>query len=254
MTTSFPNSLDSPTNPTTTTPLSTDHAQQHDNANDAIKALETKVGVDGSAVTKTHDYKLSGVSDGDKAVSKTGGETLTNKTLTSPTITNKTSTGTDTGTETLTNKTLTSPTIIDGFVGARAFLTNTLGTTVASADTKVALDAETYDVGNHFTDGKFTASVNGYYAVSGVVTYTSATTACSYESVVYVNGAVILKNYQPYVTTADAIVTASVRDVIYLAIGDTVELYYNHTGATSVDIFGGTTATYLTVTLLGQVT
>lgn len=40
-------------------------------------------------------------------------QTLTNKTLTAPTLTNKTSTGTDSGTETLTNKTLTAPTIAD---------------------------------------------------------------------------------------------------------------------------------------------
>jgi hypothetical protein len=42
--------------------------------------------------------------------------TLTNKTLTSPVITNKSSTGTDSGTETLTNKTLTSPTITGGTI------------------------------------------------------------------------------------------------------------------------------------------
>lgn len=87
MSTNFPTSLDAPTNPTSTDSVSTvDHAAQHANANDAIKALETKVGVDSSAVSSTHDYKLSGVTGGDKAVSKTGTETLTNKTLTTPTI------------------------------------------------------------------------------------------------------------------------------------------------------------------------
>jgi hypothetical protein len=38
-------------------------------------------------------------------------QTLTNKTLTTPTITNKSATGTDSGVETLVNKTLTSPII-----------------------------------------------------------------------------------------------------------------------------------------------
>ena len=60
----------------------------YDNAQQvAISALEAKVGIDGSAVTTSHDYKLSGVTGSDKAVSLTGSETLTNKTLTSPTIT-----------------------------------------------------------------------------------------------------------------------------------------------------------------------
>lgn len=83
----FPTTLDSLTNPTATDGLdSPDHATQHANANDAIEALEAKVGADGSSVTTSHDYKLSGVTSTDKAVSLTGSETLTNKTLTSPVL------------------------------------------------------------------------------------------------------------------------------------------------------------------------
>jgi hypothetical protein len=102
-----------------------------------INAIAAKVGKDGSEVTTSHDYKLSGVTGTDKAVSKTGTETLTNKTLISPAITGGTMTSpaitTPTGivkgdiglgnvdntsdatknsaTATLTNKTLTSPKI-----------------------------------------------------------------------------------------------------------------------------------------------
>lgn len=91
MTIQFPTSLDTFTNPTATDQVAVvDHAGQHSNANDAIEALEAKVGANGSAVTTSHDYKLSGVIGTDKAVSKTGTETLTNKTLTSPTITGAT--------------------------------------------------------------------------------------------------------------------------------------------------------------------
>lgn len=87
----FPTTLDTLTNPTGTDLLENataalDHDVQHSNANDAIEALEAKVGADGSAVTTSHDYKLSGVTGSDKAVSKTGTETLTNKTLTAPQI------------------------------------------------------------------------------------------------------------------------------------------------------------------------
>lgn len=85
MATNFPTSLDALTNPTATDKVDVvSHADQHANANDAIEALETKVGVDSSAVTTSHDYKLSGVADGDKTASLTGSETFTNKTLTSP--------------------------------------------------------------------------------------------------------------------------------------------------------------------------
>jgi hypothetical protein len=85
----FPTTLDtlSTTRGTTGQPMnSPNHITHHTAEDTAIQALEAKVGIDGSAVTTSHDYKLSGVATGDKAVSKTGTETLTNKTLTSPVI------------------------------------------------------------------------------------------------------------------------------------------------------------------------
>jgi len=69
-------------------PLSTpNHITHHLTEDDTIEALQAKVGANSSVVTTSHDYKLSGVTGTDKAVSKTGNETLTNKTLTSPTLT-----------------------------------------------------------------------------------------------------------------------------------------------------------------------
>lgn len=83
----FPTSLDTLTNPASNNTLdSPSHSGQHSDVNDAIEAIEAKVGADGSAVNTTHDFKLSGVSDGDYAASIGGTETLTNKTLTTPQI------------------------------------------------------------------------------------------------------------------------------------------------------------------------
>ena len=60
MTTNFPTSLDALTNPTSSDTLaSPDHAGQHSDANDAIEALQAKVGVNGSAVTSSLDYKIT---------------------------------------------------------------------------------------------------------------------------------------------------------------------------------------------------
>ena len=51
MATNFPTSLDNLTNPTSSDALNNpSHAGQHANANDAIEALEAKVGVNSSAV------------------------------------------------------------------------------------------------------------------------------------------------------------------------------------------------------------
>jgi len=60
--TNFPASLDSLTNPTSTDSLtSPSHAGQHADANDAIEALQAKVGVNSSAVTSSLDYKVEGL-------------------------------------------------------------------------------------------------------------------------------------------------------------------------------------------------
>ena len=62
MATSFPTGLDALTNPTGASSLtSPDHAGQHADANDAIEALEAKVGVNGSAVTSSLDYKITNI-------------------------------------------------------------------------------------------------------------------------------------------------------------------------------------------------
>jgi hypothetical protein len=87
MSSNFDTSLDSFTDPAATSKLNSPaHSQQHINLNDAVEKIEAKVGVTGSAVTTTHDYKLSGVTGTDKAVSKTGTEVLTNKTLSTGTV------------------------------------------------------------------------------------------------------------------------------------------------------------------------
>jgi len=87
----YPTSLDNFPNPQSTDLLDNssptlDHWTQHANINDAVEALEAKVGVDGSAVTTSFDYKLNEITGSDKAVGKTATQTLTNKTLTSPKV------------------------------------------------------------------------------------------------------------------------------------------------------------------------
>lgn len=60
MAVNFPTSLDNFTNPSFNSSVANpSHAQQHADANDAIEALEAKVGVTGSSVTTSHDYKIS---------------------------------------------------------------------------------------------------------------------------------------------------------------------------------------------------
>lgn len=89
MATNFPTSLDALNNPISTDSMSVvSHANQHANANDAIEALEAKVGINGSAVTTSHDYKLSAVTGSAKALtSGTSTQSVTGLTLVNPVVT-----------------------------------------------------------------------------------------------------------------------------------------------------------------------
>lgn len=76
MTINFPTSLDSLTNPAASDPRTApSHAAQHADANDAIEALEAKVGINSSAVTTSLDYKWSHLTAAQYAAS--GNLTLT---------------------------------------------------------------------------------------------------------------------------------------------------------------------------------
>ena len=93
--TTFPTTLDNPTNPVAGDFMDVfDHSGLHDFENNAIKSLETKVGADGSAVTTTHDYKLSGITGAYKAVTtqtttgnNTGDQTISDATISTTDIT-----------------------------------------------------------------------------------------------------------------------------------------------------------------------
>ena len=86
MASTYPTTLDNFTNPVGTDKVNNAnsalvHSTQHSQLNDAVEALEAKVGANSSAVTTSHDYKLSSVTGTDKSVSKsssnfTGGKVM----------------------------------------------------------------------------------------------------------------------------------------------------------------------------------
>jgi len=61
--TNFPDSIDNLSNPNSTDSLS-GHAQQHTNANDAIEALQNKVGIDNSEDSNSLDYRIAQLESG----------------------------------------------------------------------------------------------------------------------------------------------------------------------------------------------
>ena len=145
---SFPASLDTFTNPSATdTSATVSHSGQHSDANDAIAALQTKVGADSSGVTSTLTYKLSGVTGSDVAASLTGTETLTNKTLTTPNTTGIVNTS--------------GATFTGGLTSASTTLTGS--TTISLASNPFQLD-----LGSDATGDLFYRSAGGLYTRLGV--------------------------------------------------------------------------------------
>jgi hypothetical protein len=97
MATNFPTSLDSLTNPQGTDSVAAvPHAAQHANANDAIEALEAKVGANNSSVTTSIDYRiraLEGASVDTEAIQDIVGGMVSDNTETDITVTYDDGTG-----------------------------------------------------------------------------------------------------------------------------------------------------------------
>lgn len=67
----YPTSLDNFTNPQpsdTLDSVAAPHATQHSDLNDAVEALQAKVGVNNSAVTDSLDYKVNQAATTGKAI------------------------------------------------------------------------------------------------------------------------------------------------------------------------------------------
>jgi len=87
----FPTSLDSLTNPQGTDSVqAVSHAAQHADANDAIEALEAKVGADNSTVTTSLDYRINALENAsldEEGIQQIAADLLTNGTHTNIVVT-----------------------------------------------------------------------------------------------------------------------------------------------------------------------
>jgi hypothetical protein len=155
--TNFPTSLDSFTNPSSSdTTTAVDHAAQHANVNDAVEALEAKLGIGSS--TAASNKLLRGTGAGASAWDKDA-----------PT---GTIVGT-TDTQTLTNKTLTSPTINTAIINNPTLKTDTIAEYTAAAGVTIdgVLLKDSKMNGSYLTD----STVGQSALISGVVVQVAST-------------------------------------------------------------------------------
>jgi hypothetical protein len=170
----FPTTLDTTTQLPTesaSTPLSTNHVTAHTNLAAAVIALETKVGVDTSAVTTTLDYKLKNASSVDP------GHHHTNSTLDSLASTKITgvtfpSSGLIVGTTD--SQTLTNKTIVAGS-NTITGITEAMQTLADNTTNDVSTSKHGYAPKGDGTTTKF-LNANGAYSTPGSLISKNGTT------------------------------------------------------------------------------
>jgi len=157
--TNFPTSLDSLTNPSATDSVATvSHSAQHANANDAIEALQAKLGI--GASTATVNTIFVGTGTGSSAFS-------TFATTTSLVTTNLLVNGSSTLQNfTASNSTTTNATTTNLYVSGTASTTN--------------LNANTSTFGNSTIESLTVSSCSGCSSSTGISTYTATSSTNRY--------------------------------------------------------------------------
>jgi hypothetical protein len=131
---------------------------------------------------------------------------------------------------------------------ARAYRGTSVQSIDTETDTKVQLNAESYDVGSEFdssTNYRFTATTAGYYQVNGCVSYASPVDQKSYICQ-------IKKNDSAYATgqfsaSGTTRIRIPVSDIIYLAATDYIELWTSHNSGLSKNIDYGASMTFFSI-------
>lgn len=161
MASNYPGSLDSLTNPAGTDTLSTGHASQHTNVNDAVEAIEGELGTDPSGASATVkarfeaiDTELGADPSGAAATVKARFEAIeaddwvttariANSQVTSAKIVDATITGSDIASGTVTSANIVNDTIVNADINSAAAIDKTkiAGTAVTIADSGTVTSA-----------------------------------------------------------------------------------------------------------------
>ena len=135
--------------------------------------------------------------------------------------------------------------------GARAYRATTDQAITTDTWTKIQLNAETFDIDGEFdptTNYRFTAKKAGYYLVCGALKYQNVAASLPFHIAFYKNGAVYSQIRTFSMASAGDDQGIGMSDIIYLAIGDYVELWtWHYMGGPTKNILNGSDITFLSI-------
>jgi hypothetical protein len=139
----------------------------------------------------------------------------------------------------------------DSVYKARAYRSTSLSIPQA-AWTKIDFDFLDYDEGSNFDilNDRFTCPYEGYYLVSGMVTFVWLDVDTAMYVAVIKND-IVWEAASASEASHNDFVSAGVTDIIYLELGDTIDLRVYHTSISTRNVYGSSTGgyTFLTVSL-----
>lgn len=259
----FPTSIDTLTNPQSTDTLdSPSHSSQHSDLNDAVEALEAKVGVDSSAVATSLDYKVTNASSSNPGHKHTLANGATDVSATADEINQLdgvevggTASGdvvTIDGNQDLTDKSITFvDSTISTNVKCRVYLGTAQENITDATNTKVLLDTENFDVGSDFdtSNNRFVAPVTGYYLICGSLGFGNVVADEGYQALVYVDETEVA--YSLLSTGSSDNIRIPYSTIEYVESGQYIELYARaNVGVNTVDVLAGTQSTFMAIHLL----
>lgn len=116
MATNYPSGLDTYTNPAGTDALSTGHASQHANVNDAVEAIEAELGTNPSGSEATVKARIEAIETNNWVTTAR----IADSQVTSAKIADGTITGSDIASGTITSANITDGTIVNADLSASA--------------------------------------------------------------------------------------------------------------------------------------
>jgi hypothetical protein len=220
-------------------------SDSYDIIEDAVFELETKVGVNNSAVTSTIDYQLKNL----LSATNVHSTTVTATTVSAATF----SGGSVTGLPGLLadDQHVLDSEVIAALAGLSSVRVHLSADQSIPNETfqKVALNTEDFDTLNEFdpvTNYRFTATKAGYYQVNASTFFYSTPAAGKYYDIlIFKNGGSFARGRQVSPSTEG--LTANASAVINLAVGDYIELYVYHNTGVAVLLYCDSSLTQMSI-------